>query len=277
MTDAPVAPKSFLLSPELADYLVGHGSPPDAVQVGAHRGDRARSARSPACRSRPSRARSSRCSRGSLGARSAVEVGTFTGYSSLCIARGPRRRRPAAVLRRVRGVDGDRRAGPGTRAGVADRIDLRIAPGADTLRGAARRPRRSTSRSSTPTSRATPCTTRSCSPRLRPNGVLLVDNVLWDGRVVQPDADDENTARDPGLQRHGRRRRPRRRRDAPHRRRPHPLPQEVSARVARSLAACGSRATCLGSSCRRGPSSGGSSRGAARARRAPGRPTPSRR
>ena len=29
--------------------------------------------------------------------------------------------------------------------------------------------------------------------RLRPNGVLLVDNVLWDGRVVQPDADDENT------------------------------------------------------------------------------------
>ena len=28
---------------------------------------------------------------------------------------------------------------------------------------------------------------------MRPNGVLLVDNVLWDGRVVQPDADDDNT------------------------------------------------------------------------------------
>ena len=23
--------------------------------------------------------------------------------------------------------------------------------------------------------------------------MILVDNVLWDGRVVQPDADDENT------------------------------------------------------------------------------------
>ena len=29
--------------------------------------------------------------------------------------------------------------------------------------------------------------------RLRPNGVLLVDNVLWGGRVVKPEADDENT------------------------------------------------------------------------------------
>ena len=29
--------------------------------------------------------------------------------------------------------------------------------------------------------------------RMRPNGVMLVDNVLWDGRVVQPDAHDENT------------------------------------------------------------------------------------
>jgi caffeoyl-CoA O-methyltransferase len=29
--------------------------------------------------------------------------------------------------------------------------------------------------------------------RLRPNGVLLVDNVLWGGRVIQADADDDNT------------------------------------------------------------------------------------
>ena len=30
-------------------------------------------------------------------------------------------------------------------------------------------------------------------PRLRPNGVILVDNVLWGGRVVDADADDDNT------------------------------------------------------------------------------------
>jgi caffeoyl-CoA O-methyltransferase len=28
---------------------------------------------------------------------------------------------------------------------------------------------------------------------MRANGAILVDNVLWDGRVVRPDADDENT------------------------------------------------------------------------------------
>ena len=33
MADAPVAPKSFLLTSELAGYLVEHGSPPDAVQL----------------------------------------------------------------------------------------------------------------------------------------------------------------------------------------------------------------------------------------------------
>jgi len=29
--------------------------------------------------------------------------------------------------------------------------------------------------------------------RLRPNGVLLVDNVLWGGNVIKADADDDNT------------------------------------------------------------------------------------
>ena len=30
-------------------------------------------------------------------------------------------------------------------------------------------------------------------PMMRTNGLILVDNVLWDGRVVKADADDENT------------------------------------------------------------------------------------
>ena len=35
MSDAGVAPKSFLLTPELAAYLVGHGTPPDTHQLHA--------------------------------------------------------------------------------------------------------------------------------------------------------------------------------------------------------------------------------------------------
>jgi len=31
-------------------------------------------------------------------------------------------------------------------------------------------------------------------PRVRPGGVLLVDNVLWSGRVVDPGITDDDTA-----------------------------------------------------------------------------------
>ena len=63
----------------------------------------------------------------------AVEVGTFTGYSSICIARGlqPGGRllccdvseEYTAIARRA-----------WERAGVADRIELRVAPALETLR-----------------------------------------------------------------------------------------------------------------------------------------------
>ena len=61
-----------------------------------------------------------------IGARRVVEVGTFTGYSSLCHRPRPARRRAAAVLRRQRGVDGDRPALLGAgRGGGPDRAAAR--------------------------------------------------------------------------------------------------------------------------------------------------------
>src|SRR3954453_21267849 len=68
------------------------------------------------------------------GARQAVEVGTFTGYSSICIARGlpsdghllccdVSERYPSVAQRNWE------------RAGLADRIELRIAPAVETLAG----------------------------------------------------------------------------------------------------------------------------------------------
>ena len=126
-----------------------------------------------------------------IGAKSAVEVGTFTGYSSLCIARGL----PADGHLLCCDVSEEwtsvaRRAWES--AGVADRIELKIAPGADTLRALpdaetidlafidADKP-------------GYPVYYEEILQRMRPNGVLLVDNVLWDGRVIQADADDDNT------------------------------------------------------------------------------------
>ena len=54
------------------------------------------------------------------------------------------------------------------------------------------RPSCSTSPSSTPTRPATPTTTTSCCPRIRPGGLLLVDNTLWGGSVL----DENDTSAD---------------------------------------------------------------------------------
>src|SRR3954470_17767708 len=67
------------------------------------------------------------------GARSAVEVGTFTGYSSICIARGLAdggRLLCCDVSETFTGVAREY----WRKAGLDDRIDLRIAPAVETLR-----------------------------------------------------------------------------------------------------------------------------------------------
>jgi caffeoyl-CoA O-methyltransferase len=126
-----------------------------------------------------------------LGARRAVEVGTFTGYSALCIARG------LAPGGRLLCCDvSEEWTSIGRpywdQAGVADRIDLVIAPAVDTL----------TALPDDPTIDIAfidadkpnyPNYFEQLVRRMRPNGLLMVDNVLWSGRVVDPDATDENT------------------------------------------------------------------------------------
>src|SRR4249919_3223354 len=68
-----------------------------------------------------------------IGARQAVEVGTFTGYSSLCIARGlAEGGRLLCCDVSVEWTSIGQRAWQ--RAGLADRIELRIGPGLETLR-----------------------------------------------------------------------------------------------------------------------------------------------
>ncbi|WP_374970479.1 O-methyltransferase [Terrabacter sp. BE26] len=126
-----------------------------------------------------------------IGARRAVEVGTFTGYSSLCIARGLAE--GGSLLCCDVSVEwtaiGQR---AWAAAGLADRIELRIAPAIDTLRALpaaadidlvfidADKPSYATY-------------WEELVPRVRPGGLLLADNVLWGGRITDPEATDENT------------------------------------------------------------------------------------
>lgn len=182
-----MSPKSFLLDDTLARYLVEHCEPLDDVQrdlieetaaLGAVAG----------MQIAPEQGAFMTLLTRVLGARRAVEVGTFTGYSALCIARGlgPDGRllccdvneEWTAIARRA-----------WARAGLDDRIELRLAPAIETLR-------------SLPTDdpidlafidadkQSYAAYYEELVARLRPGGLLLADNVLWGGAVVDPSADD---------------------------------------------------------------------------------------
>ena len=184
------APKSFFLGADVHEYLVMHGTPPDGVQQGLI----ARTAELGAVSGMqiaPEQGAFITVLTRLLDVHQAVEVGTFTGYSALCIARG------LAAGGRLLCCDVSEEwtaiaRGAWRDAGVADRIDLRIAPAIETLRAL-------------PDERTIDLAFVDADKpmygayadellaRMRPGGVLMVDNVLWSGAVVDATATDENT------------------------------------------------------------------------------------
>jgi caffeoyl-CoA O-methyltransferase len=123
------------------------------------------------------------------GARQAVEVGTFTGYSSICIARGlpddghllccDVSEEWTAIARRY-----------WERAGVADRIELRIAAAVETLRSLPAEPSLDFAFIDADKT-GYPAYVEEILPRLRPGGLMVLDNMLRDGRVLAPENDDD--------------------------------------------------------------------------------------
>ncbi|HEV2087308.1 MAG TPA: O-methyltransferase, partial [Cryptosporangiaceae bacterium] len=177
------------LSEELHEYLVGHGTPMDDVQRDliaetAALGDIAW------MQIAPEQAAFTTILTRLLGVRFAVEVGTFTGFSALAIARGlagggrllccDLSEEWPSIARRY-----------WDRAGVADRIDLRIAPAIQTLRGLPAEPHVDLVFVDADKT-GYPDYWEELVPRMRPGGVLLVDNVLAGGRVLDAGSDDEN-------------------------------------------------------------------------------------
>lgn len=183
-------PKSVTVTPELYDYAVARGMPPDDVQ---------RSLIEVTSTLGGVREMQIAADQGAfmtiltkiVGVRFAVEVGTFTGYSAICIGRGLAdggRLLCCDVSEEWTAIAREHWA----RAGLTDRIDLRIAPALDTLRALPADP---------PIDLAFIDADKpsyahyyeEIVPRLRPGGVVLLDNVLWSGRVSDPGNHDENT------------------------------------------------------------------------------------
>jgi caffeoyl-CoA O-methyltransferase len=127
-----------------------------------------------------------------LGARTVVEVGTFTGMSALFLARGlPPGGRLVCLDVDARYPDVGRPFWQ--RAGVADRIEVRIAPAADSLSAwPADDPIDLVFIDADKPSYGTYLDL--ALDRLAPQGVVAVDNVLWSGAVVDAAVTDANTA-----------------------------------------------------------------------------------
>jgi O-methyltransferase len=128
------------------------------------------------------------------GARRIIEVGTYTGYSSLVMARAlPRdgyllccdlNEQWTTVARRY-----------WQRAGVAERIELKLAPAKDTLQalldqGQQRRFDMAFIDADKENYHAY---YEQCLRLLRPNGLIVLDNTLWYGKVADPTINDADT------------------------------------------------------------------------------------
>jgi caffeoyl-CoA O-methyltransferase len=183
--------RSFLVTDDVRDYAVAHSSwQPDEVIVelraetqalgdaaGMQIGDDQGQLLTMLCRL--------------VGARRAIEVGTFTGLSSLYIARalGPGGSLVCCDISEEWTAIGVR---AWERAGVRDRIDLRIAPALETLTGL-------------PDRADVDLVFLDADkpgyvgywdelvPRVRSGGLLLADNVLWSGDIDDPSINDHNT------------------------------------------------------------------------------------
>jgi predicted O-methyltransferase YrrM len=178
------------ISPQLDAYISAHSSRPDAVLAELADETARRFPGNEGLQIGPEQGTFMTLLARLIGARRAVEIGTFTGYSSICLARGlsadgtllccDLSEEWTSVARRY-----------WQKAGLAERIELRLGPALGTLRA------------------LPPATVFDLAfidadkpgyvgyweellPRIRPGGVILVDNTLSHGRVIDRSEDDVN-------------------------------------------------------------------------------------
>ena len=126
-----------------------------------------------------------------IGAHEAIELGTFTGYSAICIARG------LAAGGRLLACElseeyAEIAAANFAAAGVADRIEIRIGAAADTLRALPER--EAFDFAFIDADKVSyPDYYELVLARTRPGGLIVLDNVLAGGSIVAPDGEQSRT------------------------------------------------------------------------------------
>ncbi len=190
MTSPAARRRSQFIDAVIDDYAAAPSTPPDGHQLALLRSTRERTGRAAGMQIGDDQAMLMEMLVRAMGATRAVEIGTFTGYSALAVARG---------------------LGPGGRllccdlsqewtsiaraawreAGVADRIELRVGPGLDTLR--ALPPGEQFDFAFIDADKTGYARYyEEVLTRLRPGGLMLLDNMLQGGHVAGDLADDED-------------------------------------------------------------------------------------
>lgn len=184
------APEWF--SPRISEYVAARAAQPDGVLLDLV--ERTRAETGDQARMQVSAAQGALLTllTGLVGARRALEIGTFTGYSSICIARGLAEGGSLLCLD-VSDEYTKIARDAWDAAGLSDRIELRLGPAVDSLAAMdvtepfdlvfidADKPNY-------------PAYLEGVLPLLRPGGLILVDNTLWGGRVVEPAEPGSSTA-----------------------------------------------------------------------------------
>ncbi len=174
--------KFIALDQRLYDYVVAHGNNADALLNELATETATRLGRISGMQIAPEQGAFMGILARAIGARYAVEVGTFTGYSAICVARAlpPDGRMLCcdvsdewtAIARRY-----------WHRAGLTEKITLKLAPAIETLRALP---------IDDPIDFAFIDADKTnyrlyfeeVLKRTRPNGLILIDNVLWNGAVI---------------------------------------------------------------------------------------------
>ncbi|NUW43394.1 class I SAM-dependent methyltransferase [Nonomuraea rhodomycinica] len=179
-----------IVPPAVQDYLLAHCTPADQVLTELAVATREETGRSAGMQVSPDEGALLEMLVRLAGARRAIEVGVFTGYSALCIARAL----PADGYLLACDVSTEW-TGIGRpfweRAGVQDRIDLRIGPALDTLRALPEEPAFDFAFVDADKVNY-PAYYEEIVPRLVPGGLLVLDNVFLGGTVLDPAVQEQD-------------------------------------------------------------------------------------
>jgi caffeoyl-CoA O-methyltransferase len=180
---------SFIVDPDVEAYAEAHTEPPGEVLERLAEETRAKTT-APQMMVGPLEGRFLAFLVRALRARRVLEVGTFTGYSSICMASAlPSGGRIVTLDVNEETTEIARRYA--TEAGVVDRIDYRVGPASGTLAQIdgqfdlvfidADKP-------------GYIDYYEAALPKLEEGGLIVADNVLWSGRVVAEPTDDSTRA-----------------------------------------------------------------------------------